>query len=429
MNLVMSTVEPSDPLLSVAEALARLLASLTQLEAETISTGVALGRVLVEDILAPQDIPPFANSSMDGYAVHAADVATASTSSPVMLPVAFDIPAGSGLPQPLPKGVVARIMTGAPLPQSADAVVPIEMTDDSRQHVGLAPPAVVKIFGVVEEGAYVRLAGQDMRMGAKVLSASDFLRPQEVGVLAAVGRGKVRVVRQPRVAILSTGDELLGIDETLEPGKIRDANSYILASLVHRYGGIPLGLGIARDETQDVEAHLDAAIDLHADLILSSGGVSVGAFDCVKEVVQSHGEVTFWRVNMRPGKPVAFGHYKDIPFLGVPGNPVSAMASFEVFARPAIQKMGGRRNLEKPSVPVTIVEELTSDGRESYLRVVVRREGDRYLAHSTGSQDSGLLTSLVRANALLIVPAGVKKVVPGTQLTAWMLDWMEDQYT
>ena len=171
---------------------------------------------------------------------------------------------------------------------------------------------------------------------------------------------------------------------------------------------------------------LDRALDSGTDWLLSSGGVSVGAFDCVKSVVERHGEVSFWRVNMRPGKPVAFGHYKGTPFLGVPGNPVSAMASFEGFARPALQKLCGRRNLDKPSVEVTVRDEFTSDGRESYLRVVVRREEEGYVAHSVGSQDSGILTSLVRANALLIVPAGETHVAAGRQLTAWMLDWVQD---
>ncbi len=416
----------SDKLLSVSEARERLLSGVEVLESETVNSESALGRVLAEDILAPHDIPPFASSSMDGYALQAADIAAASALSGVVLPVTADIPAGPGIPQVLSKGAAARIMTGAPLPVGADTVVPIEMTDDSGRRGDIHAPQNVSVLSPVERGDYVRLAGQDMRRGEQVLTGGDYLRPQEIGVLAATGRRRVLVVRQPRVAILSTGDELVDVGAKLGPGQLRDANSFMLASLVGRYGGLPTVLGIARDRNEDVEKMLDRALDAGTDWLLSSGGVSVGAFDCVKSVVERHGEVSFWRVNMRPGKPVAFGHYKGTPFLGVPGNPVSAMASFEVFARPALQKLCGRRNLDKPSVEVTVRDEFTSDGRESYLRVVVRREEEGYVAHSVGSQDSGILTSLVRANALLIVPAGETHVAAGRQLTAWMLDWVQD---
>ncbi len=416
----------SQELLSVLEARERLLAGVGVLDFENIVTDTAVGRVMAEDVLSPHDVPTFASSSMDGYAVRAADVAGASADSAVALPVTADIPAGSGIPQELAEGAAARIMTGAPLPAGADAVVPIELTDDSGDRGDTRAPQNVSVLSSVETGDCVRPAGLDMRSGEQVLAAGDYLRPQEIGVLAAVGRGRVRVVRKPRVAILSTGDELVVVGGSLGPGQIRDANSFMLSSLVRRYGGVPTLLGIARDRAQDVEAMLDRALEFGTDWLLSSGGVSVGAFDCVRSVVERHGKISFWRVNMRPGKPLAFGHYKGTPFLGVPGNPVSAMVSFEVFARPALQKLSGRCALDKPSVEVTVLDEFVSDGRESYLRVMVCREEDGFVARSVGSQDSGILTSLVRANALLIVPAGETRVAAGRRMHAWMLDWMHD---
>lgn len=414
------------PLLNVSEALAKLLEGFAPLEAELVPTAQGLDRVMAEDVVSDIDLPPFANSSMDGYAVRASDLASASRETPVSLPVSGDIPAGAGLPAPLRLHSAARIMTGAPLPDGADTIVPVEDTDDLSGDRGGRPPESIRLFRQYRPGAFVRLAGQDLRAGELVLKRGSRLRPQELGVLAALGRDKVRVVRRPRVAVLVSGDELLGIDEPLSPGKIRDVNGYTVPGLITRYGGIPLSLGIARDRVTEIKEKLDAALDRSADLVVSSAGVSVGAFDFIKDVVEHEGSLSFWRVNMRPGKPVAFGRYRGIPFLGLPGNPVSAMVSFEVFARPAILKMGGRARLDKPSVSARLAEPLTSDGRESYLRATVERRGDGYVARTTGDQGSGILSSLVKANALIIVPAGVKQVAAGERLTAWMMDWPEE---
>ena len=416
----------SEQLLRVVDARERLLAGIGVLDAEMVDTEGCLGRVLAEEIIAPDNVPSFASSSMDGYAVRAIDVPTAGVQSGVLLPVTADIPAGSGIPLGLQAGSAARIMTGAPLPARADAVVPVENTDSPDQRGATQAPENILVLSSVTTGDYVGESGQDMRRGECVLNVGDYLRPQEIGVLAAVGRRCAQVVRRPRVAVLSTGDELVDLDGTLGPGQMRDSNSLTLASLVKRYGGVPTVLGIARDSAEDVEKMLDMALEAGTDWILSSGGVSVGAFDCVKSVLQRYGEIDFWRVSMRPGKPVAFGNYKGTRFLGVPGNPVSAVASFEVFARPALQKQCGRRKLSKPSVKVTVKERFLCDGRESYLRVLVVREKVGYVAYGVGSQDSGILTSLVRANALLVVPAGRKSVAVGDRLTAWMLDWVQD---
>jgi len=413
-------------LLGVSDALERLLGEFRPLESEVIPVDEALGRVLAEPLIAPLDLPPFANSSMDGYAVRTADVAGAGPGSPVTLNVAVDIPAGARPPSvTLRPGLAARIMTGAPLPPGADAVVPIEATDDAGGASGAPPPLEVRILHPAPAGAHVRQPGEDIRAGDTALPAGRAIRAVEVGLLAALGRREVAVVRQPRVAILSTGDELAGADQPLGPGQIRDSNSYALAALITTYGGRPLRLGTAPDRLKAVRARLREAVAAGADLIVSSAGVSVGAYDVVRQAVEAEGQIGFWRIRMRPGKPMAFGRVKSVPFLGLPGNPVSAVVTFEIFARPAILKMGGRAALKKPQVAVRLSEEVDSDGRESYLRALVERDGAHYVARLTGGQGSNLITSLTRANALVIVPAGVTHVAAGETLTAWMLDWPE----
>ncbi len=411
-------------MLSVAEARARILEHFRPLETETVPLAQAAGRVLAEDVIAAQPVPPFANSGMDGYAVRVRDVMAASREQPVALKVSGDIPAGAPIPPPLAEGVAVRIMTGAPVPEGAEAVVPVEDTDDHRDHAhaGAPPPPTIRIFKGASSGANIRPVGQDVRTGQVVMGAGTILRPAEVGVLAALGRAQVRVHRQPVIAILSTGDELCEVDAEPRPGQIRDTNSYTLAAAVEQYGGRVRRLGIARDRAEDVRAKLSLALEGRADLILSSAGVSVGAYDVVKEVVETEGALDFWRVRMRPGKPVAFGNVHGVPFFGLPGNPVSALVSFEVFVRPAILKMGGHRQLEKPAVRAALLEPLHSDGRESYLRVVLERRAEGYVARSAGDQGSAVLTSLVKANGLLIVPEGLTEVKAGEVLPVWLLD-------
>lgn len=408
-------------MLTVAEARARILNQFQPLPTETIALLQAAGRVLARTITATEDVPPFINSSMDGYAVRVSDVTSASRTQPLTLPVSGDIPAGGGWPTPLQPGTAMRIMTGAPLPEGADAVIPVEDTDDAREQISGPPPKRVRFYQPGAVGANTRPIGQDMRAGETVLRAGTWLGPAEIGVLAALGQASIVVHRQPRVALFSTGDELRAVEEALGPGQIRDTNSYALGVAVERYGGIVVRLGIARDNFDDARAKLLAAHAAQADLILSSAGVSVGAYDVVKAAVEADGALDFWRVNMRPGKPVAFGQVRGLPFMGLPGNPVSALVSFEVFARPAILKMAGRRQWEKPSVTVRLAEDLHSDGRESYLRVMITRQGADYVARSTGNQGSAVLTSLVKANGLLVVPAGVTAVKAGDTLTAWWL--------
>ena len=409
--------------LSVSEALDLVLAQIDVLEAESVPLSDALGRILADPVVARDDLPPFANSSMDGYAVRAADLAGASKDSPVELRVLADIAAGMDLAIEIKPGTSARIMTGAPLPLGADAVVPVEDTDEPWRGQDRSLPQSISIYRSVESGAFVRYPGEDIRAGVTVLQAGHLLRPQEVGVLASLGIPRARVIRRPRVGVLSTGDELIDVEAPLSPGKIRNSNSYAQAAQVLALGGVPVMLGVARDTEADIRAKLDKAVAEQVDLLISSAGVSVGAYDKVKEVLNGSGNVAFWRVRMRPGKPLAFGTYRDIPYLGLPGNPVSAMVSFETFVRPAILKLGGHSNFERPRIQAILLEDVRSDGRESYLRAVVTRDARGYVALTTGSQGSHILMSLVKANALLVVPEGVTEVAAGTPLTALMLDW------
>ncbi len=312
-------------------------------------------------------------------------------------------------------------MTGAQMPQGADAVIPVEDTDFNDRSPGTPAPKSVSIEKTVKHGDNVRQRGMDILAGDAVLKKGNLLKPQDVGLLAMLGIPEVEVYKKPLIALLSSGDELLEAGAPLESGKIRDSNSYMLASLVESTGAEVLRLGIAKDTRESVHGLIEQAVMLNADMILSSAGVSVGAFDYVREVVESHGNLNFWRVNMRPGKPLAFGDYRNIPFIGLPGNPVSAFVGFEVFVRDAIRRLGGISGGSRQKIHVRSEEEILSDGRESYLRAVIHEENGEYVAKLTGHQGSGNLLSLVQANALLIIPAGVKCVPAGQVVEAWLL--------
>lgn len=411
--------------ITVQEALTAVLNGISVLPTEHVPLLEALGRVLAEPVVARDSLPPFANSSMDGYALRAADLAGASAENPATLRVLADIAAGSVPDITLTPGTAARIMTGAPLPPGADAVVPVEDTSEPWRDQERPLPDTIQIKRQVAANDYVRHIGEDIVAGQIVLQAGHALRPQEVGILAALGVSHVPVVRRPKVGVLATGDELIPIDAPLQPGKIRNSNGYAQIAQVLALGGIPVSLGIARDTEEDVRAKLQAGLEANVDLFVSSAGVSVGAYDVVKAVLEQEGNVGFWRVRMRPGKPLAYGRYGGVPYLGLPGNPVSAMVSFERFARAAILKMAGHKRLDRPQIPVVLQEEINSDGRESYIRAVVAKQGKGYIATTTGGQGSHMMTSLVKANALLIVPEGVKNVAVGETLTAWMIDWPE----
>lgn len=408
-------------LLSVDEARERILSKFQSVKTETVPLADSSNRVIAQDISAADDLPLFNNSSMDGFALRAADVTDAAPDSPRSLRVVADIPAGSSPVIFVAAGEAARIMTGAQVPEGADSVVPVEDTDIEDHNAGTAAPPEIQIFKSVKAGDNVRLRGTDIRSGDIVLRAGRQLKPQDLGLLAMLGVSRVSAFKRPRVALLSSGDELIAVDAPLEKGKIRDSNSYTIAALIESANAEVIRLGVAKDNFDSIQTLFERAVYLRVDLILSSAGVSVGAFDYVKEVIESHGRLDFWRVNMRPGKPVVFGSYKDIPFIGLPGNPVSAFVGFEVFVRPTIQRLSGSLSGGRQTIRVRSVDQIDSDGRESYLRGEVREEDGILTARLTGHQGSGNLHSLVQANALLIIPAGVKCVPAGQEVTAWLL--------
>jgi molybdopterin molybdotransferase len=415
----------SRDILSVEEAGRRLLSDLVPLEVESVDLEGALGRVLAEAVVAGTSLPPFDNSAMDGFAVRAADVRSASNENPIVLEVTGDVPAGSIEEQNLPAGTAMRIMTGAQLPSGADAVVPVEATSSPEAMAGKELPDRVDILSAVDPGDHVRRMGADVSCGDQVLTAGVRLLPPHVGMLASLGVARVQVHRRPKVALLSTGDELVEVDRSLLPGQIRDGNGYALAAAVLLAGGVPHRLGIVPDDIDSVVAKLDQAVASGADLILSSAGVSLGAYDFVRSAVETNGRLNFWKVNIRPGKPLVSGVYRGIPLVGLPGNPVSALVTFEVFVRPMLDRMSGLPATQRWRLVATASERVRSDGRESYLRAVVSWGEGGYQVRLTGNQDSSMLSSLIRANALVVLPAGSRAVEPGDPVEVWLVGGVE----
>lgn len=427
---------------SVGEARERILSEFAPLEPVAVPLRDSLGLVLAEDVYSDIDIPPFDNSSMDGYALRAGDVAGASPETPASLKVSGYLPAGAA-PGPdhfVAEGSAFRIMTGAPMPPGADAVVPFEETSEGRElrAAGLQPDksransaavgSSVEIYRRVGPGDYVRRAGEDVRQGERVLSKGANIRSAEVGVLAAVGKASVLVHRRPRVAILATGDELVDVGVKPGPGQIRNSNNYAVEAQVRSWGAEAFNLGVARDDPEQLLTKLQEALDLRPDLLVTSAGVSVGDYDYVKDVLMSLGSIGMWRVRVKPGKPLAFGRLRgrggaSVPFLGLPGNPVSSMVTMELFGRPAILKMLGKSRLERPGVMARALEPLdNSGGRENYIRGIVTKEGDEYVARTTGKQESNILTSMSRANAFLVIGEETRRVEVGEMVRAMLLD-------
>jgi molybdopterin molybdotransferase len=416
-------------MLSVHEARERILAHFQPVPAESIPLIACAGRVLADDIAAAVDLPLFDNSSMDGFALRSSDSTIAAAASRVTLRVVADIPAGSASQVVLGQGQAARIMTGAQLPQGADSVIPVEDTDFEARDAGTPAPQTVSFTKSIQSGENVRPRGMDLRAGQVVLQKGRVLQPQDLGLLATLGIAHVTVFRKPRLALLSSGDELIEVDVELEAGKIHDSNSYTLAALVTGADSEVLLLGVAKDTRESIRILLEQAVNENVDLILSSAGVSVGAFDYIKEVIESQGGLDFWRVNMRPGKPLAFGQYRGVKFIGLPGNPVSAFVGFEVFVRPVLEKLSGRAETGRLKsgaehgrrIRARCEEQVESDGRESYLRARIRETDGVFYAKLTGHQGSANLLSLVQADALLIIPAGVKCVPAGQEVEALLL--------
>ncbi|MDQ6694095.1 MAG: molybdopterin molybdotransferase MoeA [Chloroflexota bacterium] len=430
---------------SVAEALDGILAEFAPLPAVSVALARALGLVLAEEVYSDIDIPPFDNSSMDGYAVKSQDTAGADNDKPVRLKMQGYIRAGAALLEKdrVESGKAFRIMTGAPLPQGADAVIRFEDTSEGRKldTMRLLPGDAraepntaggdVLLFRSVKPGDSVRKAGEDVKAGELVLRPGIVIRPAEVGVLAAVGKSQVLVHRRPRVAVLATGDELVEPSVLPGPGQIRNTNNYAVAAQVEQWGAEAINLGVARDNREHLVAKLKEALALKPDLLVTSAGVSVGDHDIVKDVLLEMGSLSMWRVRVRPGKPLAFGRIgeKGVPFLGLPGNPVSSMVTMELFGRPAIMKMMGKARLHRPIIKAHLLEGLdNAGGREHYMRGIIEKEGDEYTARLTGEQGSGILTSMSRANALLIVDEKTSRMEAGEMVRALMLDWPEEVF-
>ena len=421
-----------EAMLSVEDALERILDHFHVLDTEEAQLLDALGQVLAEDAVSTHDIPPLDNSAMDGYAVQASSVAKASEESPVTLRVTGSVAAGELPDTSVEPGTAIRIMTGAPIPPGADSVVPFEETDEIERRNAGREMSEIGVKVAAPTGADIRPAGQDVRKDTRVLSAGTSLRPSEIGVLASLGFDKVRVVRRPVVAILSTGDELLNAGDTYSKGKIYDSNSYSVAASVLRYGGIPKLLGIARDNLDSMNAKLREGLE--ADMLITSAGVSKGDYDMVKDVLADHGRIDFWSVRMRPAKPLAFGVLdaddgRKVPHLGLPGNPVSAMVAFEQFGRAAIHKMMGKSGLLKPRIQAILDEPIyNTDGRRVYARAVITKENGDYHAKLTGNQSSNLLTSMAGANGLAICPEDLRAKEAGETVEVQMLDWPEEVF-
>jgi molybdopterin molybdotransferase len=363
-------------MISVEEALEKVLSHVNILNEEEKPVLECLGQVLAEDVHSDINIPPLDNTAMDGYAVQARD------------------------------------------------------TDEAQRD---GSPSEIGVFIEAEPGKDIRRAGEDITEGSLVLSKGTTIRPSEVGVLASLGRSTVKVIRRPTIAILATGDELVEIDKPLPAGKIYNSNTYSVAALVQRYGGIPKLLGIARDSEDSVVAKLREGFD--ADMLITTGGVSMGDYDVVKDVLVKQGEITFWTVRMKPGKPLAFGMIKkhertgqvtSIPHLGLPGNPVSSMVTFELFVRPSILKMMGKQNITKPAVEAVLEDDIiNTDGRRIFARAVVENRRGQYFARLTGPQGSGILTSMALADGLVIAPEDKPEVKRGDRVKVMMLDWNE----
>ena len=419
-----------EDMLSVEQAYERVIASFQTLQPEEKPLLDCMGQVLAEDVKSPLALPPLANSGMDGYALRHSDIVGASHENPKNLEVIGIVAAGYMPEKAVAAGTAIRIMTGAPVPDGADTVIPFEETDEvERKREGKSLNQVT-IFADMPIGCNVRPAGEDITLGTLVLEKGIVIRAAEVGVIASLGIDKVKVVRRPVIAVLATGDELESAGRPLSAGKIYDSNSFSVAASVVDSGGIPRILGIARDNLADLTHKLEATSGV--DLVITSAGVSKGDYDIVKDVLNQRGEMNFWSVRMRPAKPLAFGHLmgprdKSTPLLGLPGNPVSAMVAFEMFARPAIRTMLGKSKKSRPMVDGILTGPIRNeDGRRVYARVEVELKDGQYRATPTGPQGSNILTSMAKANGLAICPEELEGKDAGELVKIIMLDWNEE---
>ena len=397
-------------MMTVGKALRTVLEGMHRLGCEQVDLLEGLNRVVAEPIAAKRDHPPWDNSAMDGYAVRAEDTRRA----PVVLRIIEEIRAGRLPTRSIHNGETSRIMTGAPLPRGADAVIRVEDTELKGKQV--------RILQTVAVGENIRMRGEDVMAGKMVISEGTLIGPAEVGMIASVGRGRISVYQRPRVAILATGDELVDIGDEPGPHQIMNSNTYALAAQVKAAGGISVLLGIGRDNPKDLMDKLQAA--RNTDMILISGGVSVGKYDYVRKVLAELGaRLFFHKVTMKPGHPLAFGVLRDRWVFGLPGNPVSSLVTFEEFVRPSLLSMAGHEAIFRPTVQAILKEPYhKKDGKTHFVRAVVRQEEGRYTVRTTGAQGSGMLTSMVKANGLIVIPEAVREIKAGQKVVVQLLD-------
>jgi len=399
-------------MISVADGQARILAQVTTVTPpELVPVSQGLSRVLAEDLRAPFDVPPADNSAVDGYAVASADVPSDGSAT---LRVIADLPAGSVFDGALAPGQAIRIMTGAPVPAGADTVIPQELVEREGERVTIPP---------IAKGANVRLRGEDVTGGAVVIPSGSVLRPQELGLIASLGLPQILVRQRPRVAILSTGDEVAEPGESRKPGQIYDSNRFSLRGLVEAAGGAVTDFGIVPDVPDELKVQLREASQT-AEVVLTSGGVSVGVYDLVKDVLREIGGIDFWQVAMQPGRPLAVGRIGGSHFFGLPGNPVASMLTFLLFVRPTIWKLAGRRELFPPQFTAVAAEPMRKrTGRREFKRGVLRFGARGWEVNTTGPQGSGILTSMVMANCLIIVEEARGDVKPGETVLVEPFEW------
>ncbi len=402
---------PSE-LVSVEHHLEGILAMLPVPDPIELRVADGLGLVLAEPAACEVTVPASDNSAMDGFAVVASDLAAATRTTPVVLPVVGEVAAG-GAPLDVAPGTCVRIMTGAPIPPGADAVVPVEVTGGTAEAVAFHLPARV--------GENIRHAGEDLVPGQELVTAGRRLAPADIALLSAAGVARIRCIRAPRVVIMVTGDEIVPADRTPGPGQVRDSNGPMLSALVRATGGLPFSTGIVADSRSALAEAFEANLG-HADLFVCTGGASAGTRDLLADVVAELGEATAARVAMRPGMPQIRGRIAGTPVIGLPGNPVSSFVSFEVFVRPAIRALQGRRDVHRPTVRARAAEPLTAPPhKRGYLRVRLAREDGVWSARPTGAQGSHLITSIAQADGLAVIPEDVTEVRVGEEVRVMLL--------
>lgn len=399
---------------TVDQAVEWILGTVAPLPSEKVAVAEGLGRVLCEDVRARRDVPSFANSAMDGFAVRWSDVAVASPSHPASLEIRGEAAAGGVSRKRVLPGSAVRIMTGAPIPAGADAIVRVEHTETRGERV-----VVSRTDG---KGSHIRPAGEDVRKGQQVLERGRVLGAADVGLLASIGKASVRVRRQPSVAIVATGDELIGVEDRPAPGKVVNSNDYTLSCAIREVGAVPRSFGVVRDDRSRLAAAFREA--LACDALVTSGGVSVGSRDYVKDALADAGvRMRFWKVAQRPGHPMAFGRRGRKPVFGLPGNPVSSLVSFLLYVRPAVLKMMGREDLFLPVVRAKMAHDIrTAPNLKEFIRCRLREENGRFLASSTGTQSSGVLRSLSLAHGLIVAHEAQTLLRKGSHAPVILLD-------